>query len=91
MTRFVSPVPATLVTDDTLLAPNSKSLAFTVVSDPESLLVPLPVAPTEPSTGETLSKPRYARMRISGYGTAALKVTVTVFLFADAATTFVAT
>jgi len=76
ITRDVNPLPAALFVVNTVLAPNTNSLAIVVVAAPLLGVVLLPVAPAVTSTVFT---PRYSKMRMSGNAAAWLNVTVTVF------------
>jgi hypothetical protein len=73
------------------LAPTRRSFAFVVVTEPLLLVaVVVPCAPTDTSNAFTGSMPLYSAMRMSGKFAATLKVTVTLFVPAAAATMFFA-
>src|SRR3954467_15297331 len=82
MTRDVKDAPGPLVSDDTMFAPTIRSVGFVVVTAALALkaLLPCPTATT--STGLIGAMPLYSAILISGNGTAALKVTLTTFVFA---------
>src|SRR6188768_2349099 len=82
MTLLVKPVPGWFVRDDTMLAATRRSAALVVVTDPLSLVFPLPWLAATTSTGVTELMPLYSAIRISPNGTAVLKVTVTVLVLA---------
>jgi hypothetical protein len=77
MIREVKPLPADTVVVATTFAPKISSFALVVVAAPLLVVVLLPLAPAVTSSVVT---PRYSRIRISGYATAWLNVTVTVLL-----------
>ena len=85
--REVNPLPAALVTVETMFAPKINSLAAVVVAAPLLEVALLPLAPAVTSSVFT---PLYSRMRMSGNTVAPLKVTVTVLLPAVAAAMFLA-
>src|SRR5690349_17966292 len=84
MTRLVNPEPAAVVVVATTFAPMIRSFALVVVTAVVALVALLPVAPATTSTGLIGAMPVYSAIRMSGYGWAALNVTVTEFAFASA-------
>ena len=71
-------------------APKISALAAVVVTVPLLAVVPVPEAEVPTSNGLFGSRPLYSRARISTYGVAVLKVTVTVLVPAGAALMLVA-
>src|SRR5579863_4721287 len=90
ITRFVNPVPAAFVVFLVQSAPTRRSFALVVVTEPLLAAVLLPTAATDTSSGLPGSKPLYSAIRTSGYEAAAENVTVTRFVFAEAAAMFFA-
>jgi hypothetical protein len=88
--RRVNPDPGPVVVVATVFAPNNKSVAAVVVTDPLLLFVLVPVLAAVTSTGLLTSAPLYSRMRISGYAEALENVTVTLFAPAAADRMFLA-
>src|SRR5689334_13258265 len=86
--RLVKPEPARVVAPPTTLAATNRTFGTVVVNEPLLVVLPEPLAPTPPTSGLAASSPLYSMMRISGYAAATLKRTVTMLLFAPAATMF---
>jgi hypothetical protein len=76
--RLVKLAPGPLVAVATTLPATSSTLATDVVSDPLLLVALEPEPATAVCNGAVGSRPRYSRIRTSGYTAAALKRTVTV-------------
>jgi len=87
---LVYPLPGPVVVVWTRFAPISRSFALVVVTAPLVLTAVLPCAPTDTSSGLTVSRPLYSAMRMSGKAAAMPKVTVTVLAPAAAAEMFLA-
>jgi hypothetical protein len=64
--RGANPLPALIVHVATQLAPSNRSVAFVVVTTPLLVAELLPAAPTNTSTGLSVSMPLYSRILISG-------------------------
>src|SRR5262245_31967611 len=84
ITRLVNEAPGPVVLFATRFAPTIRSLGLVVVAAPLLPLLPVPVASATTSTGLTGEIPLYSAMRMSGNGTDAANLTVTVFAFAAA-------
>jgi len=63
---LVYPLPGPVVVVWTRFAPISRSFALVVVTAPLVLTAVLPCAPTDTSSGLTVSRPLYSAMRMSG-------------------------
>ena len=90
ITRLVNEAPGAVVQEVTRFAPTMRFVGFVVVTVPLLLVVPLPVAAATTSSGLVGAMPLYSAIRISAYGTAAVKVTVTLFAAAAAGWMFAA-
>src|SRR5215472_2763422 len=88
--RVVKLAPGPLVNVCTMLVPNSRSVAFVVVTVPLLLVALLPLLAAVTSTGLLGSAPLYSRIRTSGYAAALEKVTVTLLAPAAAPVMFLA-
>ena len=76
----MKPDPGPAVHVVTIFAPTNRSDALVVVTAPEELLVPVPLAPLAISKGVDSAIPLYSRIRISAYAAAPLNCTVTIFV-----------